>query len=160
MTFERPRRISPPAPIGSMLKGAFPASNGRALKAEPRGGDDPDYLAKVRECPCLYCGQDPCGEAAHVRFASAAFGKASGLGKKPDDRWALPLCPEEHRNARHAQHNQNEEAFWAALGINPLIVCEQLYRQRGDMVAMRAVVIHAIMTRDKQEAAPIGAGMP
>lgn len=157
MTIERPRRISPPAPIGSRLKRTTFLPQRRAPKAEHT--EDPAYLALVRQCPCLYCGLDPCGEAAHVRLASAAFGKASGLGKKPADKWALPLCREDHLNARHAQHKQNEEAFWLALGINPLIVCEQLYRQRGDLVAMRAVAFHAIMNRDKQEAAPIGAGM-
>ncbi len=39
--------------------------------------------------------------------------------------------------------------FWAELGINPLIVCEQLYAQRGDLVAMRAVIFNAIAQRGK-----------
>jgi hypothetical protein len=101
----------------------------------------------VRQMPCLYCGVEPSGEAAHVRLASAAFGKSSGLGKKPDDRWALPLCPEEHRLARHAQHNRSEQAFWDDLKINPLICCQRLYAVRGDLVAMRAVVLTTIAER-------------
>lgn len=146
MTLPRPQRITPPAAPGALLKRvAAPAS--RAFRADL--ADEPAYLQAVRDCPCLYCGVDPCGEAAHVRMASAAFGKSSGLGKRPDDKWALPLCRDDHLNARHAQHKRSEEAFWASLGINPLIVCERLYAQRGDLVAMRAVVFVAIAERSK-----------
>jgi hypothetical protein len=145
VTLPRPQRITPPAAPGALLKRFEPAP--RILRAEP--ADDPAYLAQVRDCPCLYCGVDPCGEAAHVRLASAAFGKSSGMNKKPEDRWALPLCRDDHLNARHAQHKRSEEAFWQALGINPLLVCQHLYAQRGDLVAMRAVVFVAISERGK-----------
>ncbi len=144
MTLTRPRRLTPPAAPGTLLKGA--------AVAVPRvvsEGRDANYLELVRQCPCLYCGQDPAGEAAHVRMASAAFGKSSGLQKKPDDCWALPLCADDHRNAKHAQHNQSEQAFWEGLGINPLIVCEKLWAQRGDLVAMRYVIMQAIADRSK-----------
>lgn len=138
----RPQRIMPLSRPGELLKQllAKPASR----KAAP--DQDPDYLALVRQCPCLHCGMEP-SEAAHVRMASAAFGKASGLGKKPADRWALSLCSEHHRLARNCQHNQSEHQFWNALGINPLIACEQLYAQRGDLVAMRAVIFSTIAQR-------------
>jgi hypothetical protein len=107
---------------------------------------DPAYLAMVRQCPCLHCGMEP-SEAAHIRYASAAHGKASGLNKKPADKWALPLCAQDHRLARDAQHNRGEQEFWHALGIHPLICAEQLYAQRGDLVAMRAVVFVTIAQR-------------
>lgn len=145
MIIPRPRRLTPPAPFGALLKQVSAAPRARKPEAER----DPDYLAHVRECPCLNCGLDPCGEAAHVRFASAAFGKASGLQKTPPDRFALPLCGDDHRIAKHAQHNRNEQAFWHELGINPLITAEKLYAQRGDLVAMRAVIFSAIAQRTK-----------
>lgn len=147
MTILRPQRITPPAAPGALLKTIVAAPPPRSFRAEP--ADDPAYLAQVRQCPCLYCGVDPCGEAAHVRLASAAFGKSSGLQKKPEDRWALPLCRDDHLNARHAQHRRGEDAFWQALGINPLLVCERLYAKRGDLVAMRAVAMVAIAERSK-----------
>ncbi|WP_339501002.1 MULTISPECIES: hypothetical protein [Pseudomonas] len=146
MTILRPQRITPPAAPGALLKTVGTPAQPR-FRAEP--ADDPDYLALVRQCPCLYCGVDPCGEAAHVRLASAAFGKSSGLQKKPEDRWALPLCRDDHLNARHAQHRRGEDAFWQALGINPLLVCERLYARRGDLVAMRAVAMVAIAERSR-----------
>lgn len=143
----RPRRLTPPAPLGSMLK-RFDAPAPRRLSKDD-GERDPAYLEKVRACPCLSCGMEPT-EAAHVRFSSAAYGKTSGLGKQPPDSWALPLCASDHRLAKTAQHNRNEQAFWADLGINPLIVAEKLYAQRGDLVAMRAVVMVAISERGKR----------
>lgn len=144
MILPRPRRLTPPAPLGTILKQvSAPAPRLR----KPDTALDPDYLALIRQCPCLSCGMDPCYEAAHVRMASAAFGKASGLNKKPPDRWALPLCGDDHRLARTAQHNQGEQQFWDRLGINPLITCEKLYAQRGDLVAMRAVVFMTIAQR-------------
>ena len=145
MTLSRPQRPFPPSPVGSLLK--------RASVSPPQPREKPigdaDYLSLVRECPCLSCGLDPCGEAAHVRFSSAAFGKASGLGKKPDDKWALPCCGWDHRVLKTAQHNRNEEEFWASLGINALATCVALYAQRGDMVAMRAVIFVTIAQRGK-----------
>jgi len=90
-------------------------------------------------------------------MASAAFGKSLRIGKRPEDRWALPLCRDDHLNARHAQHRQSEAQFWTALGISPLIVATNLYAKRGDLVAMRAVVMVAIANRTKEDA-PIGAG--
>ena len=144
MILPRPRRLTPPAAPGALLK-RFTAEAPRPRKADTER--DPDYLAAIRQCPCLHCGMEPCYEAAHVRMASAAFGKASGLGKKPADRWALPLCPDHHRLARDCQHNHGEQLFWDAIGINPLIACERLYAQSGDLVAMRAVIFSTIAVR-------------
>jgi hypothetical protein len=143
MITPRPRRLTPPAPFGALLKQVFAAPRQRRPEAER----DPDYLALVRLCPCLSCGMDPAYEAAHVRLSSAVFAKASGLGKKPADKWALPLCPDDHRLAKHAQHNHGEQQFWDALGIRPLIACVRLHAQRGDLVAMRAVIFSTIATR-------------
>jgi hypothetical protein len=147
MILPRPQRLSHHAPPGSLLK-RFDAPTPR-IDARVKTGHaerDPDYLSMVRQCPCLKCGMEP-SEAAHVRYACASFGKASGLAKKPDDRFALPLCSGCHRLDRDAQHNRGEKLFWIQLGINPLITCGKLYAQRGDMVAMRAVIFSAIAER-------------
>ncbi len=127
MSLDRPQRIVCSLAPGALLKRLDAPPRPRKADAER----DSEYLDFVRQCPCLHCGLDPCYEAAHVRFASGAHGKASGMGKKPADRYALPLCPEHHRLARN---------------------CEQLYAQRGDLVAMRAVVIRAISERHASDA--------
>ena len=139
----RPQRLAPPSPPGSLLKRAVERPQQRA-----EADRDPDYLGQIRACPCLHCGMEP-SEAAHVRYASAAFGKASGMGKTPSDRFALPLCAEHHRLSRHAQHHHGERQWWEALGINPLICAENLYACRGDLVAMRAVIFLTISQREK-----------
>jgi hypothetical protein len=138
----RPQRIMPLSQPGELLKQLFAKPAPRKTATD----SDPDYLKLVRQCPCLHCGMEP-SEPAHVRMASAAFGKASGLGKKPADKWVLPLCSDDHRLARHAQHNRGEHLFWDEIGINPLICAERLYAQRGDLVAMRAVIFMTIAQR-------------
>ncbi|MCK1693669.1 hypothetical protein [Bradyrhizobium sp. 144] len=144
MPTSRPQRISRPEQPGSLLK-RITAAAARRVQAEPKGGD-PEYLTQVRQLPCLKCGMEP-SEAAHVRFASAAFGKTSGIGRKPRDADAVPLCAGCHRLDRDAQHSRGERMFWAELGINPLLVAQRLYAQRGDLVVMRAVVLVAIAER-------------
>jgi hypothetical protein len=147
MTLPRPQRIGHDSPPGSLLKRI-----GEAPTAAPRkdaGDRDASYLAMVRQCPCLHCGMEP-SETAHVRMASAAHGKASGMQKQPADKWALPLCAEHHRNARNAQHKQSEAAFWADLGIDAPQTCERLYARCGDLVAMQAIVLVTIAERSKR----------
>ncbi len=142
MTLPRPQRLTFPSPPGSLLKRASQPQT----RQDVMTGRDVGYLAMVRQLPCLKCGSEP-SEAAHVRFASAAFGKASGLGRKPDDRHSVPLCSGCHRLDRDAQHNRGEREFWDSIGINPLITAEKLYAARGDLVAMKAVVLVTIAER-------------
>jgi hypothetical protein len=136
-----PQRITPAAPPGSLLKRTTPAHT--KLKLREVTGRDPVYLSLVRQCMCLHCAQDPAGVAAHVRMQSGAHGKRSGMAQKPADRWCVPLCQEHH----DLQHRIGEQQFWRDVGLNPLLVCERLYRQRGDLVSMRAVVVAAIGER-------------
>ena len=146
-----PKRLSPSAPYGALLKRASDQPQRHAMKAyHPEGGAD--YLALVRRLPCLYCGVEPCGEAAHVKFACASFGMSNMLGKRVDDSRALPLCRDDHQNARHAQHKGNERAFWEALGVNAYPVTQRLYERRFDFVAMYYVIVEAIAERSKKRA--------
>ena len=144
MTLPRPQRLTPPSAVGSLLKRAGVPTRSR-ISSEER---NPDYRALITQLPCLRCGMEP-SECAHVRFASAAFGKASGLQKKPDDRFCVSLCAGCHRLDHDAQHNRGEREFWDTIGINPLLVAAHLYAQRGDLVAMRAVCFVAIAERRK-----------
>jgi hypothetical protein len=143
MTLSRPQRIIHTAPIGSLMKHHAPALTPRKLEGER----DPTYLALVQQCPCLKCGMDPAGVAAHLRLNSAAFGKRQAMAKKPSDGWTTPLCSGCHLHDADAQHRVGEDVFWQRLGVNPFLVCQRLYAQRGDLVAMRAVVFVAIAER-------------
>lgn len=140
-----PQRIVPSSPFGTLFKATQAPL--RRLLARETAASDPTYLAAIRACPCLRCGLDPAGEAAHVRSQSGAFNKRSAMGKKPDDKFALPLCASCHRLDRDAQHAVGETAFWHFVGLNPLLVCQRLYERRGDLVAMRAVIFSAVGER-------------
>jgi len=142
---ERPQRLSRTAAPGALLKRMLALHT--RVKLKEASTHDPVYLAQVRQLPCLKCGMEPAGEAAHVRLTSAAFNKRGGMAKKPADRWTVPLCGGCHREDRDALHRLGEYLFWAQLGINPLYVADRLYRARGDGVAMRAVILTAIAER-------------
>ncbi len=141
----RPQRLTPPSPLGSLLKraGVYPARS----RISPERSSD--YLAMVRQCPCVRCGMDPAGVAAHLRLNSGLHNKRQALGKKPADQWVTPLCAGCHTNDNDAQHRVGELVFWVQLGINPFLLCQRLAAQRGDLVAMRAVIFHTIAERGK-----------
>lgn len=146
-TRPRPQRLALTAPPGALLKRLSGLHTRARLKEIT--DSDPVYLALVRQLPCLKCGLEPCGECSHVRRQSAAHGKRGGIGKKPPDRFALPLCAACHRIDKDALHQIGEDLFWHILGLDPLRICERLYAQRGDLVAMRAVIFTAIAERGR-----------
>ena len=136
MKHQQPQRLTPPAQPGALLKRAFGIA--QRIKLKVIGDSDPVYLAMVRQMPCLGCNDEPT-QAAHVRMQSGTHNKHGGMSKKPHDKWALPLCPDCHRE----QHRIGERAFWSIVGINPLLLCERLYAARGDLTTMRDVVLAA-----------------
>jgi hypothetical protein len=104
---------------------------------EPRV-EYPAYLAYIRTLPCLACGKAPPSDPAHLRSASLEYGKRlTGKAEKPDDRWTLPLCRDDHE----AQHRQNELTWWASVGLaDPFAVAVSLYEGRPAMPAPRQVL--------------------
>jgi hypothetical protein len=143
-----PQRLTPAAPMGSLLKRAHTARK----QADRASAALSNYahLAAMRELPCIKCGLEPCGEAAHIRQNSAMHGKRQAMGAKPLDQWTVPLCGSCHREDRDALHKVGEQHFFASLGINPFLLCIRLYvaSQGVDRnVAMRAIVLAAIGER-------------
>ena len=80
-------------------------------------------LAFVRRLPCVACGKAAPSEAAHART-----GTDGGLGMKPGDRYAVPLCIACHAK----QHRIGELTFWSALRIDALDVALRLWTVSGD----------------------------
>ena len=115
-------------------------SASRIPKAIARGNRKPhlhrrgQHLAFVRQLPCVACGKAGPSEAAHVRT-----GANGGVGVKPADRYAVPLC-----NACHAlQHCVGELSFWSALRIDPLNVSLRLWTISADLKAGERMVFRA-----------------
>jgi hypothetical protein len=92
------------------------------------------HLAFVRQLPCVACGKAAPSEAAHVRT-----GTDGGVGVKPGDRYAVPLCTACHAN----QHRIGELSFWSALRIDPLNVSLRLWTVSADMKAGERIVFRA-----------------
>lgn len=134
-------RIANFAPPGSLFKAPRLEKPHKRMKSERV--HDEDHLALIRKLPCLSCGMEPCGTAAHVRTSSAAHRKPNTGSRKPDDKWTVPLCHADHMD----QHSQGELTFWHRLGLSPFLICEQLYKATGDLSAMRSVVMRTFRER-------------
>lgn len=97
---------------------------------------DKEHLAFIRTLPCIVTNARPV-EAAHIRFSSLAHAKREvGGQEKPDDKWTVPLSPEQHRK----QHSMNEIAYWKSVGIDPLQVASALHHASGDTDMALAVI--------------------
>jgi hypothetical protein len=93
---------------------------------QPREKDDV-YLAWLRTQPCCICGDNTSTEAAHLRIGSVNDGKReTGMGEKPSDKWALPLCSRHHR----MQHSMREDTFWQIHGLDPVALCMRYRHDR------------------------------
>lgn len=67
------------------------------------------HLKFIRLFACAMCGSTEKVEAAHVRIGSGA-----GMGQKPSDWRAVPLCGNKcHRE----QHSWGEQSFWDAYAV-------------------------------------------
>ena len=117
----------------------------RIVKAAPyfpakKQSKNAGYLKFLHELPCVVTGKFGV-EAAHVSFPNAEYGSyGRGKGTKVADMFALPLSPEEHRR----QHSGNEREYWAAVGINPHLLCLKLYcvwANYGDAATEFAIAI-------------------
>jgi hypothetical protein len=103
---------------------------------KPRERDE-GYLNDLRSLPCILCLSNVGVEAAHVRYS--VCGKPNpGVGQKPHDRYALPLCNHHHRK----QHSMGEREFWRKMQLNPLHIASQLYARKGKLEAMHGFIRH------------------
>lgn len=88
--------------------------------------EDPQYLAwlRLQGCACG-CGSPPKSDAAHLRADSILLDKPiTGMQRKPDDKWALPLRHDHHM----AQHEWGDEVgWWNAHGIDPFERAQRYY---------------------------------
>lgn len=84
----------------------------------------------IASLPCLKCGDSPC-DAAHVRI-----GTGGGMGLKPSDCYAVPLCRKHHQE----QHSGGERTFWGKKLDRLDDLMNALYAKSGDIEhAYRAI---------------------
>lgn len=100
---------------------------------------DDGHLAFIRTLPSVLSGQFGC-EACHIRYGDPTYRKKhTGKAQKPDDAWALPLTPTEHRD----QHDGNEREWWMSKGIDPLWLAQKLYAVTGNRDAATKIILNA-----------------
>jgi ERF superfamily len=88
--------------------------------AEPRRVRDREHVKFVAGHPCLICGRRP-ADPHHLRFA-----QSRALGRKVSDEFTVPLCRGHHREV----HRYGDEAaWWAKVGVDPLVVANALWRE-------------------------------
>jgi len=106
------------------------------------------HMSVVARLPSVISGLRPC-EVCHIRYGDPSRRKPpTGMGQKPHAKWVLPLTPDEHRLSKEAQHNQNERAWWASHGIDPIAVCERLWavwEKTSSMVEAEALMESIIL---------------
>src|SRR5262249_16915396 len=103
-------------------------------KARPNLRARVAHLAFVRQLSCVACGKAAPSDAAHVRT-----GTDGGMGSKPGDRFAVPLCTTCHAK----QHRVGELTFWSTLRIDPLDVAFRLWTISADVEAGERAVFRA-----------------
>ena len=92
---------------------------------------DEAHLAFIRKLPSILSGLYGC-EAAHIRYGDPKHRKPkTAKGRKPDDCYAVPLTPDEHRE----QHSMSERDFWSRRGIDPIQIALDLYDVSGNVPA-------------------------
>lgn len=95
---------------------------------QPRLYDRP-YLDWLKTRYCVACSKAPPSDPAHIRETSLDDEKPiTGMGRKPDDKWAVPLCRTCHA-AQHAAGNETE--WWKERGLNPFNLARDYYEQFG-----------------------------
>ncbi len=95
------------------------------------------HLDDIRTLPCLLTGLEGSTHAAHLRYGDTRYDKReTGMGERPDDRWAVPLCQDLHTMLPGAQHNHSERAWWKYFDVDPVRVAHLLWSYRSNVPAM------------------------
>jgi len=96
----------------------------------PRRYRNREHLLFVSRQPCLFCGRQP-SDPHHLRYT-----QPRALGRRASDEFAVPLCRTHHRAAHAAA---DEQAWWKAIGIDPIEVARKLWK---DTLASKCVTEH------------------
>jgi len=97
----------------------------------PNDGNDPKHLEMIRKLPCAVFGTT--GEI-HAHHLMRVDPNSRGVGKKNDDKWAIPLSPRAH-NMVHLDKRaieMGEEAWLMSRGVLGRELAKALWSCRGE----------------------------
>lgn len=107
----------------------------KVMKRIPRKreGMSEAHLKMIRQLPCVVTGRRPV-EAHHLLRGP---GIVRGMSIKAQDRWAIPVHVEIHREIHKLG---NDEAYLDKHGINGTALAQDLWNVSGDFTAMSRIV--------------------
>ena len=95
---------------------------------EPKRIRSKEHLVFVARQPCLICGRRP-AQAHHLRHA-----QPRAMARKVSDEFTVPLCST-HHDAVH--RTGDEQKWWEAQSIDPLVVARDMWAARPGSLATR-----------------------
>lgn len=133
--------IPPPGyGLPNFRPGVSERSKRKPSAQERREGNSERHRELIRLLPCCVTGQEPGGQAHHLKSGPAA--KERGVGMKATDRWLVPLCHEAHINGVERVGSRLEVEWFRARGIaDPHALAKALWDATGDLPRMRAIVL-------------------
>lgn len=129
---------------GETKIGNFKPPISERMKRKPkreRDGDDEAYLAKLRQLPCVVCGNPAPNTVHHLRRTGQ-----SGMGLRSPDKFALPMCMEgfSGKTDCHGQvqrKSKYELEWFKRHGIDALALCYALWGSKHSVEAMQKVLM-------------------
>jgi hypothetical protein len=85
----------------------------------------PSFLQHIRGYNCACVENDPTGCGGKIQAAHVRRGSDGGVGMKPGDNFAIPLCEWHH----HEQHSIGEQSFEMRHRFKMLQVADRLWRR-------------------------------
>lgn len=131
---ETPIMYLGPTRIGN-FKPKLEKKKRRRTPVEKRDGKDPDYLAKLRQMPCVVCKAPAPSEIHHLK----ATGERGGA-LRSGDKWGLPMCHDCHINGVERHGSRREVSWFQHNGIDPLTLANSLWNSRHDLEAMMNIL--------------------
>lgn len=97
----------------------------KMMVKEPAAIRAPGFLAFVRRHQCCCVEVDPTGCEGEIEAAHVRRGTDGGVGMKPSDCYALPLCSGHHGE----QHRTGEQTFEKKYRFAMKSVADRLWRR-------------------------------
>lgn len=108
----------------------------------------PKHLENIRQLPCAATLTGPRSDPHHLMRGE---GVARGTGLSAQDRWAIPLCRRVHDEI--TKTGNPEAVLMDRYGLDARALAEALWRNRGDLPAMRRAVERAYQDARLRQAA-------
>ncbi len=105
-------------------------------EVKPREGNDSKHLANIRLLPCAVCGAYAPNEAHHLKEGTGE----RGMNQRSTDKWAIPLCHDDHINGVEKVASTKEIQWFEERGIQSLELARALWANRHDLKAMLSVL--------------------